>query len=359
MKHIIYTILTISLISLSSCSGNDAQVIHSEDPILVKTQKVGQENLPDETFSASGKLVSAHVSNVSTRVMGYITKINVQIGQKVNKGQTLINIHNSDIQAKESQANAQISQAQTQFNLAQKDFERFKNLFENQSASQKELDDMTARMEMARANLQVSQQMKNEVRSQYSYTNIIAPISGIITQKHVNESDMAHPGMPLLTIETTSNIQAEVMVSEVYINQIQRGMKVKINQRNSHEVLEGIINEISYSAAQTGGQYIVKVDIEADNILPGMYVNVIFPIENKKESTTSTKVFLPKDALIHQGQLTGIYAISQNETAILRWLITGQELGDQVEILSGLNPQEEYIISADGKLFNGAQVRLQ
>ena len=60
-----------------------------------------------------------------------------------------------------------------------------------------------------------------------------------------------------------------------------------------------------------------------------------------------------------KGQLSGVYVISGNNTAMLRWLRLGRTYGDQVEILSGLNADESYIISSDGKLFNGEKVRYQ
>lgn len=360
MKYILYTLFGILFIGLHSCSSDTTQDLAQEAPVLVQTQKISQENSPQPTFSVSGKIVASQTSNVSTRVMGYITKINVGVGQKVRKGQSLIHIHNADIQAKENQINAQISQAQVNYNLSQKDYQRFKNLFENQSASQKELDDMTARMQMAEANLQAAQQMKNEIRTQYVYTNITAPISGVITQKLVNESDMAHPGMPLLTIESSSNIQAEVMVSESQINQVEKGMKVKIKQSNSEELLEGEVNEISYSAVQTGGQYLVKIDVDAAHFLPGMYVNAIFPFQRQvNDHSESERFFVPKDALISHGQLKGIYAVSQSQTAVLRWVVTGQETENQIEVLSGLGSDEDYILSSEGKLYNGVPVQIQ
>lgn len=359
MKHIFYTLAATSLLLLGSCSSNDKEIVDNETPIKVTTSEVGMDTLSGGSFSASGKLVAGNTSHVSTRMMGYITNINAKVGQRVRKGQTLVNINNTDLKAKEGQVNAQISQAQANYNLAAKDYERFKNLFESQSASQKELDDMTARMEMARANLNAAKQMKAEVRSQYGYTNIAAPISGIVTQKHVNQGDMANPGMPLLTIESQGNIQAQVLVSEAYINQIEQNMPVTVVQKQSGEKLDGKVAEISMSAAQTGGQYIVKVNVDGKELLPGMYVNVVFPIENiKGKDANAGSVFVPKEALVHKGQLTGIYTISQSNTAMLRWVETGKEMGDQVEILSGLKQDEAYITSAQGKLYNGVKVSL-
>ncbi|HMZ69201.1 MAG TPA: efflux RND transporter periplasmic adaptor subunit, partial [Chitinophagales bacterium] len=56
------------------------------------------------------------------------------------------------------------------------------------------------------------------------------------------------------------------------------------------------------------------------------------------------------------GQMTGVYTVSSQNTAILRWLKLGKDLGNDIEVLSGLNANEAYILSADGKLYNGVKV---
>ena len=93
--------------------------------------------------------------------MGYVNKVHVNVGDKVRKGQLLVSINNNDLQAKRAQVNAGITEATAAFNNAQKDYNRFKNLFANNSASQKEMDDMTANFEMAKARLEAANQMKN------------------------------------------------------------------------------------------------------------------------------------------------------------------------------------------------------
>ena len=97
-------------------------------------------------------------------------------------------------------------------------------------------------------------------------------------------------------------------------------------------------------------------------ILSGMFVNVQFPIANKPQTATATpsdKVMVPESALVKQGQLTGVYTIANGKTAILRWLRIGKTFGNQVEVLSGLSSEEQYIVSAEGKLYNGAKVSIQ
>jgi multidrug efflux pump subunit AcrA (membrane-fusion protein) len=92
------------------------------------------------------------------------------------------------------------------------------------------------------------------------------------------------------------------------------------------------------------------------SILSGMFATVQFPVERK---TTSELVLIPTDAIVTNGQLSGVYTVSESNTALLRWLRLGRTYGNNVAVLSGLNADESYIVSAEGKLFNGAKISIQ
>ncbi|MBA4275844.1 efflux RND transporter periplasmic adaptor subunit [Flavobacterium sp.] len=358
MKKII-AILSISVVFLTSCGENKKEQIIKEPAIAVKVSGVSENN-NSPFVTASGKIEAENSANLSTRMMGYVTKIHVKVGQKVGAGQLLVSINNSDLLAKKAQVDASILQATAGYNNAKKDYDRFVNLFKQQSASQKELDDMTARYEMAKAGLEGAKQMRNEVLAQFSYSNITAPFSGTVTNTFVKEGDMANPGMPLVSVEGASRLQVTAMVSENDIASIKKGMTVKVLVKSSNVTLNGKVSEVSLSATNTGGQYLVKVNLDkTDNsILSGMFVNVQFPVENKTQTVQTDKVLVPENALVKQGQLTGIYTIGTGNVAILRWLRIGKIFGNQVEVLSGLSANEQYIVSADGKLYNGVKVSI-
>jgi multidrug efflux pump subunit AcrA (membrane-fusion protein) len=143
---------------------------------------------------------------------------------------------------------------------------------------------------------------------------------------------------------------------------INNGMNAKIVVKSTHQELAGKVIEVSNSAKNTGGQYLVKINLTnpGNKVLSGMFVNVQFPIANKSKVATNQtdKIVVPETALIKQGQLTGIYTIGTGNIAILRWLRIGKTFGNQVEVLSGLSADEQYIISAEGKLYNGAKIQL-
>lgn len=356
--------LSISLLVLTSCGGDKKESIENNEPaISVKVSGIAADN-NGAFVTASGKIEAENSANVSTRMMGYVTKVHVKVGQKVSAGQLLVSVNNTDLQAKKAQVDASILQATAGYNNAKKDFDRFTALFNQQSASQKELDDMTSRYEMAKAGLEAAKQMRNEVLAQFSYANITAPFSGEITNTFVKEGDMANPGMPLVSVEGASHLQVTAMVSETDITSIKNGMNVKVLVKSTNQELSGKVVEVSGSAKNTGGQYLVKINLNnaGSKVLSGMFANVQFPVANKSQATTvvqSDKVLVPESALIRQGQLIGIYTVGNNNIAILRWLRIGKSFGNQVEVLSGLSANEQYIVSAEGKLYNGAKISIQ
>jgi RND family efflux transporter MFP subunit len=358
MKNInkIFT-LAVTLV-LISCGSEDKKPITDNLPAISVQVNQVETNGNSPFLSVSGKIQATNSADLSTRIMGYVDKVHVNVGDKVRKGQLLVSINNADLQAKRAQVNASITEATAAFNNAKKDYNRFKSLFEDNSASQKELDDMTANFEMAKARLEAANQMKNEINAQFTYSNITAPFSGTITGKNVEPGNMANPGIPLISIETPGNFEVMAMVPETEISQINTGEIVDVLVKSINQSIKGKVKEVSTSAKNTGGQYLVKIDLDKTdaNILSGMFATVQFPVKRKPKTSM---VLIPNEAIVTNGQLSGVYTVSHSNTAMLRWLRLGRTFGDQVEVLSGLNADEAYIVSAEGKLFNGAKISIQ
>ena len=360
MKKIITSIAFLSLIGfVTSCSKSEEKTATELPAISVTINQTAGSN-SGKYVTASGKIEAENSANISTRMMGYVTSVKVKTGQKVSKGQLLATISSTDLQAKKAQAEAGVNQATAFYNSAKRDYDRFVVLFSQKSASQKEMDDMTTHFEMAKASLETAKQMKNEVMAQFSYTNITAPFSGTVTGTFVKEGDMANPGMPIVSVEGTSKLQAVVMVSESEITHIKNGITTDVTIKSLDKTIKGKVTEVSTSARNTGGQYIVKIDLDkTENVLSGMFVNVVFPIEKQAEKTQNNLVLIPQEAVITQGQLRGIYVVNDDNTAILRWLRLGKTYGNDIEVLSGLASGEKYVLKADGRLFNGVKVSVQ
>jgi len=355
MKNTLKIAAILTLFFVASC-GNDKKANIDNRPAV--NVKVSTPATNGGTFvTASGKIEAVQNANISTRMMGYVNNVLVNVGDKVAKGQLLININSTDISAQKAQVNAGIVEATVALNNAEKDYQRYKSLFAQNSASQKEMDDMTANYEMAKARLESAKQMKNQVNAQLSYSNITAPFSGIVTGKYINKGDMANPGMPLLSIETPGAFQVMAMVPESQIAEINENSTVQVLVKSLNKMVDGKVTEISTSAKNTGGQYLVKIILDKTDtsILSGMFAIAKFTVKNEGEGN----ILIPISAVVTNGSLKGIYTVSEQNTAILRWLRFGNVQGDQIEVLSGLNADESYIVEADGKLSNGVKVNIQ
>ncbi len=342
---------------LLSCSSPKNKNATAKDVVLVTVQKASQPE-GNGFFNASGQIEAEQFANISTRLMGYVSKVYVRVGDKVKKGQALIDINNADMAAKHAQTQAGINQAEARFITAEKDHLRFQTLFEQNSASQKELDDTKTQYDIAKAQLEVAEQIQKEVDAMLSYTNIKAPFNGVITSTSVKNGDMAKPGQHLLSLEAPDNFVATTMLSENNIPFVNKNDSVNVYVKSSGTSLKGIVSEISSSSQNSGGQYLVKIKLsipEGIKLYSGMFIAASFPSHNKLIS----QVLIPKKAIFNKGNLQGIYAISSSNTAILRWLKLGKSIGDQFEVISGLTTGESYIVSAESKLYNGVKIYIK
>ncbi|MCZ2298538.1 MAG: efflux RND transporter periplasmic adaptor subunit [Chitinophagales bacterium] len=354
----IFTVVfaSISFIACSSKNNKENDVAQTTKPIAVTTAK--PTSFTDGSLHFSGRVEASQSATISTRVMGVITMLKVNVGEHVSKGQLLVSINSDEIRAKKAQTEAMIAEAEAAYKNAQKDVERFTNLYKQQSCTAKELDNVMLQYNSIKAKLDGAKQMRNEVNAMLNYTNLTAPFSGIITQKMASAGSMASPGMPLLTIEQAGTLQINASVPESEITEIKVGKQVDVNVKSANKNFKGVVALINTSSQFTGGLYNIKISIpEADkkSLLSGMYADVYLSTSTPKEDN-SKAILIPASSIEYKNELTGIYTVGSNHTALLRWVRLGKKVGDKVEILSGLNKDETYIISADEKLFNGATV---
>lgn len=360
MKHTFlntkqFATLVVLALLLASCGNNQ------EKQTLVKAPKIKAE-IATATLkeypvihSFSGKLEADKQSNLSTRIMGQISNIYVKPGQKVSKGQLLIQIRNQDILAKKAQIEASKLEATTAFESAEKDMKRYEALHASNSASDKEMEDMRTRYKMVEAQLNAISQMEKEVEENMRYASIRAPYDGVITNRFAEVGDLANPGMPLLSIESPAQWKVIARIPEANIANLNLNDALQVQFKAIDKAFEGQVVEINPSTTNTGNQYEAKILISIPQgctakLYSGMYADLKF------EYGTEELILVPQKSLVHRGQLVGLYAVSQSGNALLRWVKTGKTFDDKIQILSGLNGGEQYIKSVESKIYDGALV---
>jgi RND family efflux transporter MFP subunit len=366
MKYFNHNIIGIALgmsLLLTACSGKDNKNDTEKAANPVTVVIASPAGSATGGISASGQVEAVETANISTRIMGFITNLTVKVGDHVNAGQVLATINSQDIDAKAAQTNAMIAEAEANVSSAQKDLNRFTALYNQQSATAKELDNVTLQYNSAKARLEAAKQMRNEVGAQRNYTTLTAPFSGTVVQKNAEAGTMASPGMPILVLERNGSYQVSAAIPETEISKIKFNDKVTVDIKSTGVSFTGMVKQINPSSQFSGGQYIIKISVPEEakkTLYAGMYVNVV--VEGKEVNMTTANngaVLVPQAAIISKDQLKGLYTVSANNTALLRWVRLGKNYGNEVEVISGLDKTEQFILSAEGKLYNGAPVSVK
>ena len=128
--------------------------------------------------------------------------------------------------------------------------------------------------------------------------------------------------------------------------------------KSINKEVKGTIAAISKSASNTGGQFQIRVNLEEnlEGIYSGMFATLKLATNNDSQQSA---LMVDKNAIIKKGDLNGLYVVSQQNTAALRWVRLGRQVGENMEVLSGISNDEQYIVSHQGKIFNGSKVSVK
>ena len=346
--------IVLSAIALTACGKKDTQKPTNSEKIAVTVEKVKLTEVP-RAYEFTGNVASQKQAMLSTRLMGQITDVLVKAGDAVQKGDLLVKIRSNDIQAKKQQVEASIAEAEAGYTSAKADYERIASLFKLKSATQKELDDITAHKTMAEARFKAAKKMMAEVDEMMRYAAITAPFDGVITERFVYAGDMANPGMPLVALEAPGQFEVVTRIPESELLLCQVGDKVTVNVKAAGKTMAGEIIKVSPSNKYTGSQYEATVYLKPTgddlaSIRSGMFANVVLYKGSEKA------VMVDKNLVVSRGQLNGIWTVTSSQQALLRWVRLGRSVDGKVEVLSGLTGGETIIVSTQNRLVDGKLV---
>lgn len=354
-----YTKIVMSLALLTfvlQACGDNSNVENTTINQAIQAE-VGTVNLASSTSTKSfpAQLKSATRSEMGTKVMGKVVSIPVSIGDEVKKGDVLLRITDNDLRAQKNQVEAGLNQAKAQLASAKKDLNRFQALKNEGSATDKEMDNIQLQYTVAENNVTIAENKLKEINDLLTYTTIRAPYAGVVAAKYADEGDLVNPGFPLIAVEQTGKMIVEFSLPEKEISAISKGDSVEVTvAAMSSDLMKAVISDISSSGNKMSGQYWVELqltnDSASENLRSGMFANV--HISNKGGSS----VYVPISALKKRGQLRGVYVLNEENEALLRWVRTGEQKGNKMEVLSGISSGERYVVQSDLVLNNAQKI---
>jgi RND family efflux transporter MFP subunit len=352
----IFSLLGIILLGLPACS-EDKPIVEQQLPkAKVSLSEARYSELP-ESYRFTGTVESDHRINLSTKLMGIITELDVEEGDRIQKGQVLVRIKSDNLEAQKNQVEANITEAQAALKNTETNLKRIKALFEEGSATQKELDDIQTQYDVAQSRLRALKSKMREIQDMLDYADLEAPTDGFVVRKFAETGDMAAPGQPLVTIESLDDMQVRATVPESQIDLFTTGTPVQVQiSAVGHASFSGSVISVNPGGSPMSRQYTVKIslqNVDQTQVKSGMFARVLL---TKGDSRT---LMIPRSAIVSRGQLTGIYTLSSQDELMLRWIRTGRTYEDQVEVLSGLQVGERYVSNYEGRVREGQPIAIQ
>lgn len=309
------------------------------------------------------------------------------------------------LQAKSAieQAEAAYSRAVTIKNTAEKDFERYRELYLNDSIAQNVFDQSKSGLDQAKSAVEQSAAAVEQAKAAYeqtlaqkeqteflleqanagkraaeaqvnavakqlelarlqlSYTELPAPIDGTIALKMSEVNENIGAGQPILRIDSGSELEAEIYVSESDINSINLGDKANIFVSSVNQHMEGTVTEIGSTSTGFGGTYVIKLNIAGQNnkgLKSGMVVEVKLKTAEKEKYITLSPSAINQDSSGENFVYT-VENISNGEGVVVKKVIViGKLINNKIEILSGIDENEKIITAGVSKVVPGQKVRL-
>ncbi|TXH68803.1 MAG: efflux RND transporter periplasmic adaptor subunit [Thiothrix sp.] len=248
----------------------------------------------------------------------------------------------STAKARVNSAQAQAAAAQAQAESAKAQIASARSLVEAASArvgsADAALAAASATVDASKANQEAAKAQATQATEVLGYTSLVAPYSGIVTQRHVQVGETVNIGTPIMTGISLDQLRVVVEVPQRMINQVRARGKAVVQADDSFEYLPVKSMTIFPYADPKTNAFQVRLNLQEgqDKLYPGMFVKVGFVMGDSKG------LVIPKQAVAIRSEVIGVYVINEQGLPSLRQIRLGKEVdSQQVKVLAGLSPHEQ------------------
>ncbi|RAR49469.1 RND family efflux transporter MFP subunit [Paraburkholderia unamae] len=295
---------------------------------------------------------------IYSRANGYVRRWYADIGAHVQQGQLLAEIDTPEIDQELAQAQAQRDQAASTLSLAKTSFDRAQQLRQRDAVSQQELDDRQGAFNTDQANLAAAEANVRRLTETKSFQRIVAPITGIITQRNVDIGDLVNAGnggagRALFSIAQSDPLRLYIDVPQTYAQQVAVGQHVSVTEQELPGVtFDGTVTRTAQAidvATRT-----LQVEISLPNhdgkLLPGAYVQAALQTDSKGLLT------VPGNTLLFRAEGPRLAVVDADGKIQLKPVEIAQDLGQTLEISRGLEPGDRVVLNPSDSIADGDSV---
>jgi len=327
----------------------------------------------EQSLFLPGNVSAFNVSALFARASGYVTAWHSDIGTHVKAGDVLVTISAPDLDQQLAQAKAQLVQLQANVEQAQANAElgevtngRTTRLVAQgwSTLEQGDTDRLTAvsrnaALAVAKANVTAQEAAVGRLQELTSFEKIKAPFDGVVTARNVNIGDLLNAGgtsgRALYQVADIHRMRIFVNVPQAFLGEIKPGVKATLHLPGQQETFEAVLTSTANALEENSRTALIE--LQADNpdgkLWPGAFTEVQFHIPSDPATLR-----IPTTALVFGANGMRVAAVDASNKVVLKPVKLGRDLGNRVEIQSGLSLTDRLIDNPQESIEAGATVRI-
>jgi len=315
---------------------------------------------PSEELVLPGNAQGYIEAPIYARTSGYLRTWYTDIGTAVKKGQLLAEIDTPEVDQQYRQSKADLANAQANAQLAETTHERWQGLLANRAVSQQDADTRTANAVASRAAEASAQANMARLEQLESFKRVTAPFDGVVTARNTDIgaliTDGQTSGNALFRVADTTKLRIYVDVPEPYAGRMTVGLTGELHfNEHPDKTYPAVLVRTAQALDPT--LRTLQVELQVDNpqgeLFPGSYAEVHF-----KLPSPATTLRVPATALMFQGEGLQVATVAQGNRIRMKRIQQGRDFGTSVEVLSGLDINDEIVVNPPDSLSEGAAVRI-
>lgn len=338
------------MLLVSACGGNSKENAGEGEKvqkILVKVETVEFRPVVQEGLYTA-TVEPENINNISASSPNRIKEIYVDEGYKVSKGQKLAVLDDVIITSYEMQ----VENAKANLENVQANYDRAVELLKIGGGTQQNVDQMKLQLTNAKTALTTAERTLRNIREN---TVLVSPINGIITARNYDPGDMTST-LPILTVAQVQPVKIVINVSESELSHVKKGMPAEIRfDTYGDEKFSGTVTMVSPTIDTSSRTFGVEITVDnrENRILPGMFGRVSLNLGEAEH------VVVPDRAVVKQpGSGNHFVYVYNNGTVSYNKVELGQRIGNSYELLSGVEPGSQVVVTDQSRLVDGAEVEI-
>lgn len=319
-----------------------------------------QRSPADEALVLPGTVQAYYEAPIYARTSGYLKMWYTDIGTHARRGQLLADIDTPEVDQELRQAEADLATAQANYELSQTTNQRWQGLLATDSVSKQDAETKASDEAAKKASLASSAANVARLRDLESFKRVVAPFDGVVTARNTDIGALIaagqNSGTALFRMSDTRKLRIYVQVPQPYAPAAIPGVVAQVTFQE-HPGKAYPTQVVRTAEALDPASRTLQVELQVDNskgeLFPGSYAEVHFKLPGNPGSLR-----VPINTLVFRSAGLQVAVVGDDHQIRLKNIVEGRDFGKSVEVLSGLDPDDQIVLNPPDSIADGAAVRI-